>query len=223
MASRNHHLDATGDREVVFCHGCDNEWYRDQRPNTLECPRCHGDITEIVCWFETLCLSILLIREQVSPESDPRNLDDNDSLPGFGQHRRFHHPHFDSDEDPDEDDIEEHLLRGPGGFYGHRSILRSPDSQGLRTAPRTAPENPDQIMRRFTELISDLGGNPSIGRSGPDTLFGGSQAPRVTLQRFSGPGFTGGVSSVTFTSSSARARPDPGHGPGLGPEDPFQR
>ncbi|KAI1647940.1 uncharacterized protein F4817DRAFT_87498 [Daldinia loculata] len=206
MASRNHHLDATGDREVVFCHGCDNEWYRDQRPNTLECPRCHGDITEIV-----------------SPESDPRNLDDNDSLPGFGQHRRFHHPHFDSDEDPDEDDIEEHLLRGPGGFYGHRSILRSPDSQGLRTAPRTAPENPDQIMRRFTELISDLGGNPSVGRSGPDTLFGGSQAPRVTLQRFSGPGFTGGVSSVTFTSSSARARPDPGHGPGLGPEDPFQR
>ncbi|KAF3055645.1 putative RING finger protein P32A8.03c [Daldinia childiae] len=78
-------------------------------------------------------------------------------------------------------------------------------------------------MRRFTELISDIGGNPSIGRSGPDTLFGGSQAPRVTLQRFSGPGFTGGVSSVTFTSSSARARPDPSHGPGLGPEDPFQR
>lgn len=42
------HLDTSQGREVVFCHACQNEWYRDEQP-TLECPRCHGEITEIVC------------------------------------------------------------------------------------------------------------------------------------------------------------------------------
>ncbi|KAI1798881.1 hypothetical protein F4811DRAFT_566061 [Daldinia bambusicola] len=203
MASRSRHLDATGDREVVYCHSCENEWYRDERPDTLECPRCHREITEIV-----------------SPESDPRNLDD-DPLLNFEPHRRLH-PHFDSDEDPDEDDIEEHLFRGPGGFFGNRTILRSPDGRGLRTGARTAPDHPEQIIRRFTEMISDMEGSSPTGRSGPDTLFGG-QPSRVTLQRFSGPGFTGGVSSFTITSNSGRVRPDPSRSPGFGPEDPFQR
>ncbi|KAB5515621.1 hypothetical protein GE09DRAFT_576152 [Coniochaeta sp. 2T2.1] len=31
------HLDATLGREVVACHACQNEWYRDEQP-TLECP-----------------------------------------------------------------------------------------------------------------------------------------------------------------------------------------
>ncbi|KAI1465881.1 uncharacterized protein F4812DRAFT_437985 [Daldinia caldariorum] len=203
MASRSRHLDATGDREVVYCHSCENEWYRDERPDTLECPRCHQEITEII-----------------SPESDPRNLDD-DPLLNFEQRRRLH-PRFDSDEDPDEEDIDEHLFRGPGGFFGHRTILRSPDGRGLRTSARTAPDHPEQIIRRFTEMISDMEGSSPTGRSGPDTLFG--QPSRVTLQRFSGPGFTGGVSSFTITSSSpGRVRPDPSRGPGFGPEDPFQR
>jgi hypothetical protein len=40
------HLDATGDREVVYCHSCSHEWYRDE--HGLECPECGGDITEVV-------------------------------------------------------------------------------------------------------------------------------------------------------------------------------
>lgn len=40
------HLDATGPREVVYCHQCDNEWHRDE--HDLICPRCEGEITEIV-------------------------------------------------------------------------------------------------------------------------------------------------------------------------------
>jgi Zn finger protein HypA/HybF involved in hydrogenase expression len=40
------HLDATGDREVVYCHQCEHEWYRDQ--GGLVCPRCDGEATEIV-------------------------------------------------------------------------------------------------------------------------------------------------------------------------------
>jgi Zn finger protein HypA/HybF involved in hydrogenase expression len=39
-------LDASGPREVVYCHQCDNEWHRDE--HGLICPRCEGEITEIV-------------------------------------------------------------------------------------------------------------------------------------------------------------------------------
>lgn len=39
-------LDATGEREVVFCHACSHEWYRDQ--HGLICPQCDGEIIEIV-------------------------------------------------------------------------------------------------------------------------------------------------------------------------------
>jgi Zn finger protein HypA/HybF involved in hydrogenase expression len=39
-------LDASGDREVVYCHLCSNEWWKDE--HGLTCPRCEGDATEIV-------------------------------------------------------------------------------------------------------------------------------------------------------------------------------
>ncbi|KAI4866273.1 hypothetical protein F4820DRAFT_447256 [Hypoxylon rubiginosum] len=203
MASRNHHLDATTSREVVYCHHCEHEWYRDERPTTLDCPRCHSEITEIV-----------------SPNNDPRNLSDNDSLPDYEDRHRHAR---DSDDDPDEDDIEQHILQGPGGFFSRRAIYQSPDRQASN-GPRAAPDNADQIFRRFTELIGDLGGPAMVGRSGPDTLFS-NPPPRVTVQRFSGPGFTAGVSSFTITTGPGRNRPDPSRspGPGMGPDDPFQR
>ncbi len=40
-------LEASPEREVVFCHSCQEEWYREAHP-TLECPYCESDITEIV-------------------------------------------------------------------------------------------------------------------------------------------------------------------------------
>ena len=33
-------------RELVFCHQCENEWYRDE--HGIICPECHGDFTEII-------------------------------------------------------------------------------------------------------------------------------------------------------------------------------
>lgn len=149
-----------------------------------------------------------------------------DSLSEF--ERRLRRSRFDSDDDPEEEDIEEHIFGGPGGFFGQRHIYRSPDRQGTG-GPRAAPDNADQIMRRFTELIGDIGGpameGPAmVGRSGPETLFP-SPGQRVTLQRFSGPGYTGGVSSFTISTGSSRARPEPrrSSGAGMGPDDPFQR
>jgi hypothetical protein len=47
-SSPHGHLDATGSREVVFCHQCEHEWWQDEYG--LTCPRCESDITEIVCF-----------------------------------------------------------------------------------------------------------------------------------------------------------------------------
>ncbi|KAI1394068.1 uncharacterized protein F4822DRAFT_35463 [Hypoxylon trugodes] len=229
MASRNQHLDATTGREVVYCHRCRNEWHRDERPNTLECPRCHSDITEIVRQRQPprRIRGVLLISIQISPENDPRE-DDHDSLPDLEHpsqrlHNHHHRHHFDSDDDFDDDDIEEHILHGPGGFFSHRTVYRSPEREGPESGSRTAPNNADQIIRRFTELLGDIGGPSMAGRSGPETLFA-SQPPRVTHQRFYGPGFTGGVSSFTITTGPGRTLLDSSpRATGIGAEDPFQR
>lgn len=50
------HLDATGSREVVFCHQCENEWYQDE--HGLVCPACEGEIIEIVSLPEIAALPI---------------------------------------------------------------------------------------------------------------------------------------------------------------------
>jgi E3 ubiquitin-protein ligase RNF115/126 len=35
-----------GRRDMMFCHECADEWYRDE--HGLTCPECHSDFTEIV-------------------------------------------------------------------------------------------------------------------------------------------------------------------------------
>ncbi|KAK5138456.1 hypothetical protein LTR08_000042 [Meristemomyces frigidus] len=39
-------MDRPGARDMVYCHECENEWYRDE--HGLTCPECHGDFTEII-------------------------------------------------------------------------------------------------------------------------------------------------------------------------------
>ncbi|KAK4504818.1 hypothetical protein PRZ48_002780 [Zasmidium cellare] len=83
-------------RELVFCHQCENEWYRDE--HGIICPECQSDFTEII--------------EQ---DHDPRDIDDEDAqLPG-GNHE-WYAP------DPDEDDIENLHWQdnGPGQPPGGR-------------------------------------------------------------------------------------------------------
>lgn len=52
------HLDATGAREVVYCHQCENEWYQDE--HGLVCPACEGEIIEIVSLPKIMALSFPL-------------------------------------------------------------------------------------------------------------------------------------------------------------------
>ncbi|KAJ4300482.1 hypothetical protein N0V88_003157 [Collariella sp. IMI 366227] len=83
------HLRSAGGREVVFCHACDSEWYRDEH-ESLDCPSCHSSFTEII-----------------DSSNDPR-APDISSLSG-----RFSQPTRGDDSDPDEGDIEEHLYGNP--------------------------------------------------------------------------------------------------------------
>ncbi|RYP55050.1 hypothetical protein DL768_000366 [Monosporascus sp. mg162] len=197
-SSQPRHLDATCGREVVFCHQCENEWYKDEHGDSLNCPACHGEATEIV-----------------EPENDPRPMN-QDLFSDLDRHHPHRRHYADTDSDPDEPDID--FVHGPGGFFGQRSIFRTPEHPSPRNAGRAAPDDGEAIIRRFTELLGDIGGPLSVGRSGPDTLFheGAGGVPQVTYRRITGPGFRGGVSSFTITTGSVGGRTRQG-GPGPGP------
>ncbi|KAI0425111.1 hypothetical protein F5Y09DRAFT_322569 [Xylaria sp. FL1042] len=218
MASRDQHLEPAEGREVVYCHNCRHEWYRDERPDNLACPACDAEFTEIV-----------------TPDFDPRrdegSVDSDPDRQYLFRHHHYHrhHHHHDSDSDPEESNIEDHHFHGPAGFFGQRTIHRSPETSDFSRRSRVSPGSSEDIMRRFTELIGGLSGPSMVARSGPETLFHDDHTehvgPHFTYRTFRGPGFAGGVSSFTITTGTSARRPHGSPGPGspLGAEDPFQR
>ncbi|KAL0471481.1 hypothetical protein QR685DRAFT_204544 [Neurospora intermedia] len=187
------HLDATTGREVVYCYGCENEWYRDDYPHLdLECPRCHNDFVQIV-----------------EPDNDPR--------PGVQQqgHR--------SDSDPEEDDIEQFLERGPGSFFMRRSVYQSPDSPFNRSSgndledldsspdrPRARPDDPGEaVLSRFADMFVELSG-ARPGQQGGNAFGTQPQIQRTTFTRAGD-----GMASFTFTTTTTAGGPA-----GDGPEVP---
>ncbi|EFQ32081.1 uncharacterized protein GLRG_07225 [Colletotrichum graminicola M1.001] len=204
--TRGGHLDATAGREVVFCHACSHEWWEDE--HGLQCPRCESEITEIV-----------------SPENDPREIEDGPPLHGSPGHIG----RYDNDSDPEEADIEEHLHRGPGGFVVHRTIWDNSHRPGQSPNPNTRQpadaNDGDQIIRRFIDMVNDFGmGTPP--RPPPEEtrppgiggiLFGGQGNVR-TYHR-AGPG---GTTSFTIATGPIHFHQGGGHSP-VGPgSDPFQ-
>lgn len=206
------HLDASGPREVVYCHQCDHEWYQDE--SGLVCPNCQGEITEII-----------------TVESDPRPggpapaNDDPPTPPGFRSlHSLRNHNPWGGEEfsDPEEADIEEHITQGPGGSVLISRTVRTTNPRGLGGSRRRRDpnprEDPDNVMRDFQNMIGTLMG-PGFrpgqpGRSGPDTLF--TQGPYGTGFRLGGsnggPQVVGGRFTFT-TTSGGRLRPRDANGP----------
>ncbi|KAH7313088.1 hypothetical protein BKA65DRAFT_412168, partial [Rhexocercosporidium sp. MPI-PUGE-AT-0058] len=161
-ASQAPRLDASGPREVVFCHQCEHEWYQDQAG--LVCPRCEGEITEIV-----------------TPESDPRPEREMNPPPPPDLHPgRWGNHRPDVDSDPEEADIEEHITHGPGGsVLFSRTVRTSTPRSAFGNSPRRRGEphndDPDYVMRDFQNMIGNLMGPQfrpgQAGRSGSNTLF----------------------------------------------------
>lgn len=183
-----------GQRDIVYCHGCENEWFRDE--HGLTCPECASDFTEIV-----------------EAANDPRA--DEQHIPADTQ------PVHDTAPDPDEDDIDDlqweetgpgrYRVRGryradmdvprqqaqqPGGLMGmvgnmlHGMIMGQGQGQGqdnqqgtrnADAAPTTARGSPpsDGQPRRFVHQGQGAGFSYTIASSS-NTTFGGSLFPRNT-------------------------------------------
>jgi hypothetical protein len=193
-AERHGHLDATAGREVVYCHACVAEWYRDE--NGLTCPECHGEITEIV-GFPLLPLDIQNVNRgiQIDPANDPRDFDHHSSASASPEH----HPY---DSDPEEADIDEHTQHG---FAFRRSVRDGPDHH--HHDPAIAP-----TFERFFDMLNGFGprapgGNGSFPSSPgereqpPEPNFG----PRIYRTTFTSGTFGGGTTSVTIVSGPIHA------------------
>ncbi|KAH6607848.1 hypothetical protein Trco_004161 [Trichoderma cornu-damae] len=86
------HLDATADRDVVYCHSCSNEWYRDDHGLQCPDPDCGSDATEII-----------------SLDNDPRDFnDDSASTSPELHHHSFPYGHRDHDHGHDHEHDYDH-------------------------------------------------------------------------------------------------------------------
>ncbi|KAK5118760.1 hypothetical protein LTR85_007966 [Meristemomyces frigidus] len=83
-------------RDMVYCHQCENEWYRDE--HGLTCPECQSDFTEII-----------------EANHDPRD----DHLPDLEPPDHDHGDYYGAP-DPDEEDIDGFQWRqtAPGQMHG---------------------------------------------------------------------------------------------------------
>ncbi|CAE7027812.1 hypothetical protein P3342_006052 [Pyrenophora teres f. teres] len=111
----------SGHRDMMFCHECADEWYRDE--HGLSCPECGSDFTEII-----------------EDNNDPRDTtmfghdgDDTNSLPDLEDalpHLHQHNP-WQSD-DPEEGDISNvHFIQtAPGRYNLQATVTRSVSPQG---------------------------------------------------------------------------------------------
>ncbi|KAL2760331.1 hypothetical protein ACRALDRAFT_1053905 [Sodiomyces alcalophilus JCM 7366] len=213
---------STRGRERVFCHNCENEWFRDVAG--LVCPRCDSDVTEII-----------------DPENDPREFHDGRSLSsGDGMI-----PHLrraaDTDSDPEEADIEEHVHHGPPGFHVHRTTWnhdgRGGDTHGRTPGERNQPPDPsdtDQIMHRFFDMLNTFGAGlgpvprpaqedePHSARRNfrmPGAAFG---SPGGQVRTFTTRSGNGGFTSFTIATGPVHFGGAGRRGPGEAGNDDFQ-
>ncbi|CAF9928680.1 MAG: hypothetical protein GOMPHAMPRED_005206 [Gomphillus americanus] len=87
------------DREQVYCHGCKNEWYRDE--HGLACPECGSEIVEIVSNFVPIH-SFSANPSQIEPQNDPRQQEEENSYSSHPLHD--HNPWNNDTSDTNEDD-----------------------------------------------------------------------------------------------------------------------
>lgn len=209
----NRHLEAGEGKEIVFCHMCNSQWYRDQ--HGLICPVCEGEITEIVC-YPSMIDDGGTDGVKVSAESDPRprpRMPTPPEVSNLRQHYPFQ-PYAD-DSDPDEADIDEHIRHTPSGYHFSRTTHSHSPLREAQDRRRAGPE--EDVMGNFQSMIANLmgpqfaqAGQGGHGRSGMHTFtFGGGPGggPHVTGTRW------------TFSSGGPERGFEHQHGEGALPPD----
>ena len=155
------------ERELVLCHGCENEWYRDE--HGLQCPQCQCDIVEIVC-ANTLHACSWLIEPQIDPQDDPRS--ENPPLPerpNVHHSLHDHNPWRDDASDPDEENIDHVSFSPAPGVHFQRTLVRS---GGSRTGQRGRSPNDETVDSLFQALGGFLQGNMQNREAGPHRAHG---------------------------------------------------
>ncbi|RKF64060.1 putative ring domain protein [Erysiphe neolycopersici] len=193
--SRTVHLDATGSRNVVYCHQCEQEWWEDEFG--LECPHCEGNITEIV----------------TPGADDPRGLSQLPELVTSTPQNAYNRS-WTEYSSSDSVDSEEINLDGLGGNSSvvvrtfRNSNPRSPSSENQDSRDSVTGNETRHVLSDFRNMISGFLGpqfrHSAPGRSGPETLFNEPNIQTRTF-RFGGNGhgntFVGGRIIVTNTST----------------------
>ena len=162
--------EAPQERELVLCHGCDNEWWRNE--HGLECPRCECEIVEIVRHrpFPALLDTSDEVWSQINPHDDPRDdyVDSARGPSGSSNNDNVlpHHPLHNHDPwqhdppDPDEEDIDRVAFSPAPGVHFERTYIRP---SGRRADQGGTNSNEDVIGSLFQALGGLLQGanNPN--------------------------------------------------------------
>ncbi|KAF2127542.1 hypothetical protein P153DRAFT_294879, partial [Dothidotthia symphoricarpi CBS 119687] len=147
-----------GHRDMMFCHECADEWYRDQ--HGLSCPECGSDFTEI-------------IEDDHDPRDAARQGDDNDLMPDMEEpplhilenlpQNLSHNPW--QNDDPEEGDISNFRFSqtAPGRYNVQATLTRSVSPQQMITG--TAPGPIGGFMQMLTNLARVSGQPPSQQRA----------------------------------------------------------
>ncbi|KAH8723648.1 hypothetical protein GQ44DRAFT_620018, partial [Phaeosphaeriaceae sp. PMI808] len=130
-------------RDMMFCHECADEWYRDE--HGLTCPECGSDFTEII-----------------EENNDPRDNvmypdeddDDNQSMPNLEDALPPHRPQNPWADDPDEGDISDlHFTQtAPGSFNVRATITRSVSPTEFRAAGGMGPASIGGLMSMLSGI-----------------------------------------------------------------------
>lgn len=156
-----------GHRDMMFCHECADEWYRDQ--HGLTCPECGSDFTEIVSgrcgpspqaqlWrWHGKCMRHVANVHQIEQDHDPRDAarfdDDNFSMPDLQVAPLHQHPNHNpwGSDDPEEADISNLRFSqtAPGRFNVQATLTRSVSPQMITG---TAPGPIGGFMQMLTNL-----------------------------------------------------------------------
>ncbi|KAG9847554.1 hypothetical protein KCU98_g5916, partial [Aureobasidium melanogenum] len=207
-------------RDLVFCHECENEWFRDE--GGLTCPDCHSDFTEII-----------------EAQHDPRqaHAEHQDPPHPFHNHNPWANTPLDAP-DPDESDIPTFQYRtNPQGGISMSFSHTFSSSNTPRNPASPAPQNgqaPDAILRMLNQIIGGAARQPHPAARDAATQSPDGE-PNVRVFTGSGPNFqyTARLAPRDANSPQARAQTIdnlPGilnhmfHGPprGAGPDPNFE-
>ncbi|KAG9950787.1 hypothetical protein KCU81_g5658, partial [Aureobasidium melanogenum] len=168
-------------RDLVFCHECENEWFRDE--GGLTCPDCHSDFTEII-----------------EAQHDPRqaHAEHQDPPHPFHNHNPWANTPLDAP-DPDESDIPTFQYRtNPQGGISMSFSHTFSSSNSPRNPASPGPQNgqaPDAILRMLNQIIGGTGRQPHPATRNPAPQSPDGE-PNVRV-------FTGGGPNFQYTARLA--------------------